>query len=59
VGDKVAPHAVAVSALDALEQGSPEALVDDLARNVKAGLPDDQNLIYPGVAEQFNALAVG
>ena len=57
VGDKVAPQAVAVSALDALEQGSPEALVDDLARNVKAGLSDDQNLIYPGIADQFNALA--
>ena len=52
-GDKVAPEAVAVAALDALAAGEPEALVDDLARTVKAGLSDDQNLIYPGLREQF------
>jgi hypothetical protein len=49
---------VAVAALDALEQGRPEAVVDELSRNVKAGLFDDQNLIYPGIADQFNATAV-
>lgn len=54
-GDKVAPEAVAISALDALEHGHPEALVDDLARNVKAGLSNDQTLIYPGIADRFNA----
>ncbi len=52
-GDKVAPEAVAISALDALAAGQPEALVDDLARTVKGALPDDQNLIYPGLREQF------
>jgi NAD(P)-dependent dehydrogenase (short-subunit alcohol dehydrogenase family) len=52
-GEKVAPEAVAVAALDALAAGEPEALVDDLARTVKAGLSDDQNLIYPGLREQF------
>lgn len=56
--DKIAPDEVAVAALDALEQGRPEALVDELSRNVKAGLSDDQNLIYPGIADQFNAAAV-
>jgi NAD(P)-dependent dehydrogenase (short-subunit alcohol dehydrogenase family) len=56
--DKIAPEAVAVAALDALEQGRPEAVVDELSRNVKAGLFDDQNLIYPGIADQFNATAV-
>jgi NAD(P)-dependent dehydrogenase (short-subunit alcohol dehydrogenase family) len=56
--DKIAPQAVAVAALDALEQGRPEAVVDELSRNVKAGLFDDQNLIYPGIADQFNATAV-
>jgi hypothetical protein len=56
--DKIAPQAVATSALDALEQGLPEAIVDDLSRGVKAGLHDDQNLIYPGVADQFNAVGV-
>jgi NAD(P)-dependent dehydrogenase (short-subunit alcohol dehydrogenase family) len=56
--DKIAPQAVAVAALNALEQGRPEAVVDELSRNVKAGLFDDQNLIYPGIADQFNATAV-
>jgi len=52
-GDKVAPEQVATAALDALAAGEPEALVDDLARTVKAGLPDDQHLIYPGLRERF------
>jgi hypothetical protein len=56
--EKIAPQAVAVSALDALEDGRPEAVVDDLSRSVKANLHDDQNLIYPGIADQFNAIAV-
>lgn len=57
-GDKIAPQQVAAAALDALATGAPEALVDDLARTVKAGLSDDQNRIYPGLREQFEA-AVG
>ena len=57
--EKIAPEAVATSALDALEQDRPEAVVDELSRTVKAGLHDDQNLIYPGVADQFNAVATG
>jgi len=56
--EKIAPQAVATSALDALEQGRAEALVDDLSANIKAGLHDDQNLIYPAIEEQFNAAAV-
>lgn len=56
--DKIAPVEVAVSALDALESGEPEALVDEFSRGVKAGLHDDQNLIYPGIADQFNAATV-
>jgi NAD(P)-dependent dehydrogenase (short-subunit alcohol dehydrogenase family) len=56
--DKVAPEAVALSALDALEQGQPEAFADELSRGVKAGLHDDQNLIYPGIADEFNAAVV-
>ena len=56
--DKVPPHAVAASALDALEQALPEAVVDDFSRAMKAGLHDDQNLIYPGIADQFNAAVV-
>jgi NAD(P)-dependent dehydrogenase (short-subunit alcohol dehydrogenase family) len=53
--EKIAPQAVAASALDALEAGLPEAVVDDFSRTIKAGLHDDQNLIYPGIAEQFTA----
>jgi NAD(P)-dependent dehydrogenase (short-subunit alcohol dehydrogenase family) len=57
--DKIAPQAVAVSALDALEHNRPEAIVDEFSRGAKAGLHDDQRLIYPGIAEQFNAAVVG
>jgi NAD(P)-dependent dehydrogenase (short-subunit alcohol dehydrogenase family) len=57
-GDKIPAHLVATAALDALAAGAPEALVDELARTVKANLSDDQNLIYPGLREQF-AAAVG
>ena len=53
--DKVQPQLVATSAFDTLEAGEPEALVDDWTRQVKAGLSDDQRLIYPGVQEQFLA----
>jgi NAD(P)-dependent dehydrogenase (short-subunit alcohol dehydrogenase family) len=53
--DKIPPVAVAASALDALEAGAPEAVVDDFSRTIKAGLHDDQQLIYPGVATQFEA----
>ena len=52
---KVAPGAVARAGFDALEAGLPEVLVDDFTRNVKAGLSDDQNLIYPQVALDFAA----
>jgi short-subunit dehydrogenase len=55
--DKIPPQAVATSALDALENGESEAVVDEFSRAIKAGLHDDLNLIYPGVEEQFNAVA--
>jgi len=51
--DKVAPQQVASSALDALEAGESEALVDDLSRFVKSSLHDDLGLIYPGIEAQF------
>jgi NAD(P)-dependent dehydrogenase (short-subunit alcohol dehydrogenase family) len=54
---KIAPREVAVAAFDGLEAGAPEVLVDERTREVKAGLGDDQNLIYPGVAEDFAAAA--
>jgi NAD(P)-dependent dehydrogenase (short-subunit alcohol dehydrogenase family) len=56
--DKVAPQAVATAALDAVEHGHSEALVDELSVNVKANLHDDLNLLYPAIEEQFNAAGV-
>jgi NAD(P)-dependent dehydrogenase (short-subunit alcohol dehydrogenase family) len=52
---KVSAATVAGSALDALEAGEPEAVVDDVSRAVKAGLSDDQNALYPGVEQEFAA----
>jgi NAD(P)-dependent dehydrogenase (short-subunit alcohol dehydrogenase family) len=57
--DKIAPEVVATSALDALAAGAPEAVVDEASRNVKAALHDDQNLIYPGIEAEFNAMVPG
>ena len=57
--DKVPPANVAVSALDALEAGEPEAVVDDFSRAVKAGLSDDQRALYPQVEREFLAMISG
>lgn len=57
--DKLAPGTVVRTGLDALEGGQPEVLVDDFTRNVKAGLNDDQNLLYPQVGQQFAAMTAG
>lgn len=56
-GDKIPPQTVATAALDALEAGEPEAVVDELTRGVKSALHDDQNLLYPALEEQFAAAA--
>jgi NAD(P)-dependent dehydrogenase (short-subunit alcohol dehydrogenase family) len=53
--DKIPAATVADAALDALEAGAAEAVVDELSRTVKAGLHDDQQLLYPGIAAQFEA----
>jgi NAD(P)-dependent dehydrogenase (short-subunit alcohol dehydrogenase family) len=55
--DKIAPAFVAAVALDAVEAGEPEAVVDDLSRQVKAGLSDDQHTLYPQIEQDFAALA--
>jgi NAD(P)-dependent dehydrogenase (short-subunit alcohol dehydrogenase family) len=54
---KVAPEAVAKAAFDGLEAGHPEVLVDEFTRNIKAGLSDDQTLIYPQLVKEFAAAA--
>jgi NAD(P)-dependent dehydrogenase (short-subunit alcohol dehydrogenase family) len=53
--EKLEPRVVPVAAFDALEAGEPEVAVDQMSREIKAGLSDDQRLIYPGVEEQFLA----
>jgi NAD(P)-dependent dehydrogenase (short-subunit alcohol dehydrogenase family) len=58
-GDKVRPQLVAQVALDALEAGHPEAVVDELSRGVKAALHEDQKLLYPGLEQQFAAASRG
>jgi NAD(P)-dependent dehydrogenase (short-subunit alcohol dehydrogenase family) len=54
-GDKLPPQTVAAAALDALEAGEPEAVVDELSRGVKSALHDDHNLLYPALEAQFAA----
>jgi short-subunit dehydrogenase len=54
--EKIPPATVATSALDALEAGEPEAVVDDYSRAVKAGLSDDQGTLYPQIERQFLAM---
>ena len=55
--DKVAPDAVAIAALDGLEAGEPEVLVDEFSREVKAALHDDLARLYPGIEAEFTATA--
>jgi NAD(P)-dependent dehydrogenase (short-subunit alcohol dehydrogenase family) len=52
---KVAPRVVAAQALDAAASGAPEAIIDEASRDAKAGLSDDQKLIYPAIREQLAA----
>ena len=47
---------MAASALDAVEAGEPEAVVDEVSRQVKAGLSDDHRLLYPQLEREFAAL---
>jgi NAD(P)-dependent dehydrogenase (short-subunit alcohol dehydrogenase family) len=54
--EKIPPATVAASALDTLEAGEPEAVVDDYSRAVKAGLSDDQDTLYPQIEREFLAL---
>jgi NAD(P)-dependent dehydrogenase (short-subunit alcohol dehydrogenase family) len=55
---KLAPEDVATATMRAIEANNEEVLVDDLTRQVKAGLSDDQNAIYPGIQARFDALRV-
>ncbi len=50
-GPKVAPARVASLAVAAIATNTPEVLVDDLSRHVKAGLSGDLAVLYPQLAE--------
>jgi NAD(P)-dependent dehydrogenase (short-subunit alcohol dehydrogenase family) len=52
---KIAPSVVAQAVAEAIEQGTEELLVDDLSRQVKSALADDQGLLYPGIQERYDA----
>jgi len=54
--EKIPPATVATSALDALEAGQPEAVVDEYSRAIKAGLSDDQDALYPQIERELLAL---
>ena len=47
---KVAPDAVAAAALDGVEAGAHDVLVDDVARHVRAGLSGPLSGLYPTLA---------
>ena len=48
-GPKTAPEAVVAAALDAVEAGEPEVLVDEFARHVRAGLAGPLSELYPAL----------
>jgi NAD(P)-dependent dehydrogenase (short-subunit alcohol dehydrogenase family) len=54
--EKIPRAIVAACALDALEAGKPEAVVDDHSRVVKSGLSDDQRTRYPQIEREFLAM---
>jgi len=47
---KTDPAQVAAAALDAVEAGVPEVLMDDVSRQVRAGLAGGVAALYPGLA---------
>lgn len=56
--EKVPPAQVATIALDALEAGEPEALIDDVTRWVKASLADMHGLAYPKIESDYEQALV-
>jgi NAD(P)-dependent dehydrogenase (short-subunit alcohol dehydrogenase family) len=54
--EKIPPATLATSALDALEAGEPEGVVDDYSHAVKDGLSDDQGTLYSQIEREFLAI---
>ena len=53
--EKMPPSQVAEAVIAGISAGDEEIVVDDLTRAVKAGLSDDQALLYPMVEQQYLA----
>lgn len=54
-GPKLVAADVVAQALEAVEAGREEVLVDERTRFMKASLSDDLTLIYPDVEKQWRA----
>lgn len=54
---KVAPEDVARQTIEAIAAGREEVLADDVAKNVKAALPNDLDALYPAIQENYDATA--
>jgi NAD(P)-dependent dehydrogenase (short-subunit alcohol dehydrogenase family) len=56
---KISPQDVARQLLDGVEADQVEVLADERTRRVKAGVPRDHELIYPGVQKRWDAAHAG
>ena len=56
-GPKTAPEVVAAAALDAVEAGEHEVLVDDWTRQVRAGLSGPLSDLYPALATPVGSVS--
>lgn len=52
---KIAPEEVARQAVEAIAAGREEVLADDVARSVKAALPNDLEVLYPNIQKDYDA----
>jgi len=53
--EKISPASVVEQTLDAVEQGGSEVLTDDVTRQLKQDLPNDQAIIYPPLQTRWDA----
>ncbi len=53
--DKLDPRETPCAALDALDAGLPEALIDEFTLPTRTALGDDHSRVYPKMAEGFAA----
>lgn len=53
--EKHEPRFIADAMVEAIRTGQEEVAIDELSKNVKAALGDDQGLLYPGIQASFDA----